>query len=95
MRVRRIFAAPHLYPSDSARHYPRRVGMLGLRHKSRHKKTAGRKLLSGPFAGTQSMFAEVGSANRTTGGFAFASLHKISGLALSKPLVLPPGFLNN
>jgi hypothetical protein len=33
MRVWRIFAAPQLYPSDSARQHPRRSGMQGLRHK--------------------------------------------------------------
>jgi len=37
MRVRRIFPAPYLYPSDTDRHGPIRVGMAGLRHKSRHK----------------------------------------------------------
>jgi len=41
MRVRRIFAAPHLYPNDSARHRPSRVGMGGLRHKLRHKNAVG------------------------------------------------------
>jgi hypothetical protein len=37
MLVRRIFAAPHLYPSDSTRQHPIRAGMRGLRHKPRHK----------------------------------------------------------
>jgi hypothetical protein len=37
MRARRMFPAPHLYPSDSTRQGPRRAGMRGLGHKSRHK----------------------------------------------------------
>jgi hypothetical protein len=37
MRVRRIFPALHLYPSDSERNLPTGAGMEGLRHKSRHK----------------------------------------------------------
>lgn len=37
MRVRRIFTALHVYPSDSARHSRIGAGMGGLRHKARHK----------------------------------------------------------
>jgi hypothetical protein len=37
MRIRRIFPAPYLYPSDNERNVPTRVGMAGLRHKARHK----------------------------------------------------------
>jgi hypothetical protein len=37
MRVRRMFAAPYMYPSESTRQHPIRAGMEGLRHKSRHK----------------------------------------------------------
>jgi hypothetical protein len=36
MQVRRMFRAPHLYLIDSTRQRPRRAGMRGLRHKSRH-----------------------------------------------------------
>jgi hypothetical protein len=31
-----VFPSPHLYPSDKARNLPTRVGIGGLRHKSRH-----------------------------------------------------------
>jgi hypothetical protein len=38
MRVRCIFSALHLYPSDKTRNLPTGAGTRGLRHKSRHKK---------------------------------------------------------
>jgi hypothetical protein len=37
MRHWSLFPALHLYPSDTEQTYVRRVGMRGLRHKSRHK----------------------------------------------------------
>ena len=37
MRAGSIFPALQLYPSDSNRDFPIRVGMRGLRHKLRHK----------------------------------------------------------
>ena len=39
MRVRRIFPALHLYPSDTERILPTPAGMARLRHKPRHKHT--------------------------------------------------------
>ena len=37
MRVCSLFPAFRLYPNDTTREGPRRVGIDGLRHKSRHK----------------------------------------------------------
>jgi hypothetical protein len=37
MRVCSLFPAPHLYPRDNEQVHARRAGIVGLRHKSRHK----------------------------------------------------------
>ena len=41
MRLRTLYAASHLFLSDTFRHSPTRAGMRGLRHNSRHRNQKG------------------------------------------------------
>ena len=86
MRVRRIFAALHLYPSDSDLQRPRRAGMRGLRHMSRHK-TVRPELESRHVRGNPPpLRSSAPLAKSTSGEFAFASPYKIPGVFLSVTL---------
>jgi len=72
MRVCPVFPALHLYPSDSTRQHPRRAGMRGLRHKSRHK-SALSKYGNGHFAGTPAEMCKHPLRKSEYGEFACAS----------------------
>jgi len=54
MRLWSLFAASHVFLSDTLRHSTTPAGMLGLRHNSRHSDAKATPTTGKPFAGTPS-----------------------------------------